>query len=142
MIEVSSRVYNAHNVLTTIEGFSDNALATAKIVGLEHLIKARKAITVYPPMLPNQKYVRTGIYGRSWMIFKNKDGYLLSGLAVQRGRAYEKYVAGDLEGNWQAGIHQGRWKMSQKAYEEMNENLATEIETRISTAARRINTNG
>lgn len=83
----------------------------------------------YPSKLPNQKYKRTGRYGRGVKRVKSKRARLgglfggrasrqgaLTLRAVFKGRDYAPYVGGNSEGKGQAGIHQGRWAV---AYEEL-----------------------
>lgn len=83
------------------------------------LSQVRERVTWYPLELRDQKYQRTGTYGRGFKIFRiegaaggiaNAQGWVLQGLASQRGRIYTQYVGGDAEGGSQAEIHQGRWR--------------------------------
>lgn len=84
------------------------------------MAQIRQRVRWYPPELRGQHYRRTGTYGRGWHIFRlegsgggiaNAQGWVLQGLASQRGRVYTKYVGGDVEGLSQAEIHQDRWRL-------------------------------
>lgn len=75
----------------------------------EEMEAAMEAARLYPPELPNQKYIRTGTYYRSFKLRPNGTGYTLSSDAVQKGRHYTPYVGGAADGTGQAIIHVGRW---------------------------------
>ena len=89
------------------------------------LTQAANKVKKYPSRLSNQKYRRTGTFGRSVKIVKAKragggGSYRRTAKLVtnarRKGRSYSKWVTGDARGQFQAGIHQNRWNV---AYEEM-----------------------
>ena len=65
----------------------------------------------YPPELANQKYVRTGLLGRSWKGKRVKMTTVVISNNANSGRSqfYARYVVGDDRGVNQAQIHKGRW---------------------------------
>ena len=81
-------------------------------------VERRLSSTAYPPERPNQQYIRTGIFGKSWSWSKLAPGrYQIENAAQQHGRYYPIYVVGNSEGdrrnavkhNRQAWMHRGRW---------------------------------
>lgn len=102
---------------------------------------AQKRIINYPPELPMQKYKRTGIYGRSWRAEATRSarnvGARLTGNAVQRGRAYTKYVGGNAQGGEQAGIHAGRWPLAWEVVKDEVNKISPDISSALQAAARR-----
>lgn len=105
------------------------------------LVSARTKLIRYPPELPNQRYRRTGTYGRAWKIVKvnlsNGSGYRLIGRAAQKGREYTKYVSGSAYGTNQARIHQGRWLRLRDAVDEAVAGLPGDIASRVKMVSRR-----
>lgn len=64
----------------------------------------------YAPKRPNQRYVRTGRFGRAWSSGRSGNtGVKITNRAQQNGRIYPGYVVGDGAGQNQAGVHRGRW---------------------------------
>lgn len=82
------------------------------------LDRSRKILKVYPPERFNQRYVRTGRLGRSWVITSNStNGWTLSNDARQpkyTRQRYAKYVHGNAQGLAQAWMHVNRWKVARK----------------------------
>lgn len=75
----------------------------------EEMTAALEAARTYPDELPNQGYVRTFTYYRSFKLTPAGKGYTLSSNAQQKGRYYTRYVGGMADGSGQARIHIGRW---------------------------------
>lgn len=81
--------------------------------------RAGKEVATYPPPLPNQKYVRTGIYGMGVTVVPlGNQGYALTMTAKHKGRAMSSYVGGNNLGRGQARIHIGRWVVARIAVDE------------------------
>ena len=81
-------------------------------------------IKPYPPMLPKQKYKRTGHLGNSW------EYEVLNPRAAEIGNVAR--YAGYVQGVEQAAIHTGRWKrlvdVGERALEEFLERLAKKVD--------------
>ena len=94
---------------------------------------AMERAKTYPPELPNQRYIRTGTYGRSFKIAKLGNGVIgarIESDAVQRGRHYTVYVGGNAMGRGQARIHNGRWAViADVVQQDVLNQVAKEIET-------------
>lgn len=79
-----------------------------------------KLMRPYPAERKNQKYIRTGLFGRSWQIEAAKSGgYSIRNTAQRKGRGYGKWVVGDSIGEQQARIHAGigRWPVFREVVE-------------------------
>lgn len=65
----------------------------------------------YPPMRPNQKYVRTGQLANRWATKKRGPSRwaIVNNATGKRGQQYPTYVVGDATGGGQAWMHRGRW---------------------------------
>lgn len=78
----------------------------------------------YPPMLPNQKYVRTGHLGDSW------EWNINSPLEAEVGNV--AVYAGWVQGVEQAGIHEGRWTrlvdVAERALDEFIQKLGRKVD--------------
>lgn len=86
----------------------------------------------YPPELPNQRYVRTGRFGRSWTHRRVADSALaIRNAAAQRGRYYARYVTAGENATGQARIHQNRWWVARKELERLVPKLATVLERKF-----------
>ena len=59
--------------------------------------------------VPTRGYMRTGNYGRSFMVEKNGLTFKLTNATYNDGREYGKLVGGDGYGYGQAEIHVGWW---------------------------------
>jgi hypothetical protein len=96
------------------------------------MTNAKERAQKYPPELPNQRYIRTGIYGRSFKLIKLGTGIIgarLESDAVQKGRHYTVNVGGNYIGHGQALIHEGRWVLIRDAVEhEAVEKMVAEVE--------------
>lgn len=95
--------------------------ATMTIPASDALADLKKNVPPYPPMLPNQKYKRTGILGESFETnmqpLKGGVKMFFRNTAIQKGKRYAGWVIsserfGKVGG--QAKIHQGRWYTMQK----------------------------
>ena len=94
-----------HNATLAVESIPKKAIK-------EELQAAMEEARRYPPLLPNQRYKRTGTYFRSFKVAQAQSGgnaYTLLSDARQKGRRYTKYVGGLADGSAQATIHKGRW---------------------------------
>lgn len=105
------------------------------------LQRTRLRVIYYPPELPGQTYVRTGVYANAWEVFQQGGSsgtvYVLRGHAVQDGRNYTHLVAGDSQGRRQARIHQGRWRVARKEAEKEAEELPVRVEPSLQQAIHR-----
>lgn len=99
-------------------------------------LRAKARIVNYPPELPNQRYVRTGIFGDSWEVSRVPRGWKIEGDARQFGRGYTVFVTGDAFGLGQASIHQGRWERARKAVAEEVRELPVKLEPDVQAALR------
>lgn len=101
---------------------------------------AMEIARTYPPELPNQRYRRTGIYGRSFKLEKVATGKIAVRIisdAVQKGRHYTVYVGGNALGLGQARIHQGRWAVIAKVVDRMvSEQVVKEVEADLGKVIR------
>lgn len=91
----------------------------------------------YPAERPNQTYVRTGRFGRSWKVSSLENGYQISNTAESRGRAYPKYVVGDAYGTGQAWMHRGRWQVFRDVVDQEVAKMPQEIANAVQMVARR-----
>ena len=82
------------------------------------------------PLLPNQGYERTGLYGQSFQITEIGLSVRLESNAIgERGQDYTTYVGGNAEGEGQAAIHAGRWPLIKDAVmAEVERSLIQEID--------------
>ena len=100
------------------------------------MTNAKERAQKYPPELPNQRYIRTGIYGRSFKLVKLGTGIIgarIESDAVQKGRHYTVFVGGNAIGYGQARIHEGRWVLIKDAVDqEVIRNMVTEVEADMS----------
>jgi len=96
----------------------------AKYVKAE-MDQARDEVATYPSELPNQRYVRTGKRGAATKVTSAsgnnqyvKKYTLESNPSYGRGRTGNPYTVGDAQGQGQAAIHAGRWKLMRTATEQ------------------------
>ncbi len=138
----NQRVYQSlHRVADRLPNLTKATLTKAwKIVKKEASGGYSGGASYAVPPIPGSLYRRTGTYGRSFRT--SVDGTLKTGLrakmvsnAVQKGRAYTKYVGGMADGSKQAGIHKGRWPVIRDvvrdAIKQINRDLSNEIKTII-----------
>lgn len=96
------------------------------------MTNAKERAQKYPDELPDQHYIRTGIYGRSFKLVKLGTGIIgarIESDAVQKGRHYTVFVGGNAIGYGQAEIHAGRWTLIKDAVDqEVVRNMVTEVE--------------
>lgn len=64
------------------------------------------------PLLPKQKYRRTGRFGAGWKIKRETN---TKRVTLSNAVPYARYVAGGANGQGQARIHQGRWGLLKDA---------------------------
>jgi hypothetical protein len=62
----------------------------------------------YPPVPRGSRYVRTGELGRGYLIQESGA----NGYKIKNAVTYSVYVVGDKEGNRQAWMHAGRWRIA------------------------------
>lgn len=82
------------------------------------------------PELPNQGYIRTGVYARS--MYVEQDG---RAFRLQSEAPYSVYVGGDAQGQGQAWMHKGRWPVIADVVRKWAETLTGTIDRRIKEAA-------
>jgi len=91
-------------------------------------MRATLKSTKYPPMMPMQKYVRTGRFANSWGVDKVRSGwYVVRNSATHRGVPYARYVTGDGMGRGQAWMHVGRWWKSKNVMEKHTPELVRDL---------------
>lgn len=131
-------------ITSTVTGLSDATLkfwvmpifikrGTDKVLGnFVSTVARENRSQKYPPELPNQRYVRTGRFGRGWTsgrIAQNR--HYIDNTASARGRLYARYVVGNSEGGGQARIHQGRWRVFRKDLDARLPKLVKELDDEI-----------
>lgn len=106
-----------------------------------HALEIVSRMRPYPPELPGQRYVRTGLLGRSWKVKRHGEtGYQISNRAYRRGRYYAKWVIGTAYGTHQAEIHRGRWKLLRDEVDrEVQKKMPLTVARQIKLVARREN---
>lgn len=121
---------STRNIGAGIPGLTQKAIERA-------LKRAKTAVTKYPPELPNQRYRRTGRYGRAWGVSQLGMSYTLTGAAIDHnGRDYTRYVGGYADGSGQAAIHAGRWVLGAEAVDNELAPMVAEVEGDLSDLAR------
>lgn len=98
--------------IAKLEDFKTGGEFVANTV-IEHL---KSNVPPYPPEVPGQRYVRTGLLGRSFRTdvhpMLNLISMKLSNVATQKGRYYPPWVISKErigQAGPQARVHQGRW---------------------------------
>jgi len=87
----------------------------------------------YPSERPGQKYTRTGLFFRRWMIKEiARVGY-----RIENTRPAGQYVVGDAYGTTQAWMHKGRWPLFRDVTDEELKELPKEFLDEIMIVARR-----
>ena len=75
-------------------------------------------LRIYPPKLPNQKYIRTFKLRRGWKVFIQRINPKSFAIVVSNNVDYTSFVVGSLAiaesvaDSFQADIHRGRWKLA------------------------------
>ena len=145
MVTVQVKVESGH-VYQSVKKLVDDAIpgiVNAEIEGL--MLEAQKAASGnYPrgsvqgynvPLRRGQKYIRTGRYGRGFVVvktgYKTKRAYSLINPVP-----YAPYVGGNASGQRQAKIHAGRWPLIASAVNQQAIKLTDQINTRIKKAIR------
>lgn len=104
------------------------------------LLRVIRAVTRYPAERPGQKYIRTGLYGRSFKLVTKhmgaSAGYTIKSDAVQKGRHYTRYVGGNSAGEGQAWMHQGRWPVVREELDGELEHIYAEMDADVATTLR------
>jgi hypothetical protein len=96
--------------LGTIEKVQDKLQPVAQ----REIRRVRERAQVYPPMLPNQRYVRTFKLRRGWADNVERVQSGLVARATNRNVPYNIYVQGH---GTQAGIHRNRWETNKQILE-------------------------
>lgn len=96
-----------------------------------------REVKTYPPERTNQRYIRTGRLGVSWLIVSIDNGY-----SIRNNTPYTKYVVGNAYGLEQAWMHistdQGRrWKLLRDVVDKHVSKLPKTIDEDIVMASRR-----
>lgn len=107
-VDGSEVVSTTNRLLLAVETLEPKIVRPAVEAGMEY---ARK----YPPLIPGQRYVRTGTYFRSFRITQSGRAFTIASNAVRNGRKYSRYVGGYADGSGQATIHAGRWVLLRTA---------------------------
>lgn len=81
---------------------------------------------LYPPIVPGQRYQRTGTLANSWRQEKTEAGrWLISNVARRKNQSYAEYVVGASDD--QAKVHRGRWWIGREKVEEHFKKKGSEI---------------
>jgi len=113
--------------LGTFAGDVPKAVKPEFVAGMK-AIRAMFRSKKYPPMRRNQRYIRTGRFGRSWSYTSLGEGtHMIKNSATFQGVIYASAVVGDGDGNGQAPIHMGRWWLAKPVFVIEVEKLITVI---------------
>jgi hypothetical protein len=117
-----------------LQRFGDALKKVTKKEMLSAVTEAKQRVSHYPPERPNQKYIRTGAYGRSWNITTDKGAksYTLKSSGVK----YARYVGGYADGTGQAMVHAGRWALLQAAMQRAAKRFVVRMKDRIGQIAK------
>lgn len=129
----SIRVIGAHRVANRLRGQAARfPRVTDRITGKwAKATRAKLKAKKYPPKIPGQKYVRTGILGSSWKATRQKAGsWAIENWASQRGKIYSHWV---INRGTQAGVHEGRWWTGQDVIDEEVPALTKELADELSS---------
>lgn len=97
-----------------------------------YMKKLHKAARVYPPPIPNGKYIRTYKLRRSWRVGKvSMSDNEISGSVYSDGSARNKYgedyAPRVMDAAHQATIHQGRWHTTKSMAEDVKQPFVKSI---------------
>lgn len=88
-------------------------------------------------------YMRTGTYGKSWIIRRNpRAARAMAGYSLIGNARYSKYVGGDAYGTSQSRIHGNRWAKVRTSVEKEMKPLPGAIRAHITMVARRTGLKG
>jgi len=138
---IDFEVEGIHGVVTGLNIVADTIPRGGNAHVKTRMQEAINVTKTYPPMLVGQRYVRTGVYGKSFSMVGNPfhGGMTLKTDAVDfRGKSFSHFVAGGATGKGQYGLHIGRWKVF---YEEVVRRLDTlykDLDRMIQDAAHRV----
>ena len=102
--------------LGTFAGDVPKAMNTEFVAAMK-AIRTQFSSKQYPPERPNQVYVRTGRFGRSWKYLAlGNSAHMIRNNATFEGITYASFVVGNGNGGGQAKIHEGRWWLAKPAF--------------------------
>ena len=140
-MQITITIDQAGTVNASLRRFGLGVKSELATLGYVALDNARTILKVYPPKLPNQRYIRTGWLGRSWRIASARaaGAWTLANNARQpRATAsYSKWVVGNARGAQQAGIHRNRWKIARVVVERERERAINRFRQIVRGVARR-----
>ena len=120
-MKIDINIQDLDKVAARFKKTGDALGATMTIPATEAMADLKRGVPPYPPMLPRQKYKRTGILGASFEtdIKPLQRGVTMrfSNNAIQKGKRYAGWVISTERFGKvgpQAQIHQGRWYTMQK----------------------------
>lgn len=125
MITVSYNVKGADQVMRDLDSFRLDRLQS----DIDRIMDAVAAdAAVYPPELPNQRYVRTGDLGRGWTggstLFPQSSPTVLEAV-----RENSVPYSGDVQGaSSQRAIFAGRWATDEDIMERWEDRVASAVE--------------
>lgn len=109
MPKLNIRVVNAKLVAKNLQDLH----AEIPRINRDHISKAANRIISqmrkYPPQHAGSTYQRTYRLRDAWRVVNNTKGVTISANATSRGRRYDEFVVGDVEGKGQAWMHVGNW---------------------------------
>lgn len=131
MTQITLKITGLNNVQrsTRVIGQAIPKLTQRSIV--KALERARIRAAKYPPKRPGQRYKRTGRYGRDNQVIETEMGGRLEFNAP-----YTTYVGGNAEGQGQAWMHEGRWRVIADEVDAEAQNMVNEIEADLSDVIR------
>jgi hypothetical protein len=168
IINASFEVANATVVRQGLETLSDEILKVGRLRLYRIAAEARKKITKQPRRFTGKwepssfqqlkylhfaaskglieiPYKRTGAYRRSWKIIKTEDGYVLrgggewiGGTGMRTGFPAAVAVGGDMQGEGQSYMHQGRWALIADVVAQAQRNAPEEVRKELGIAAKRL----
>lgn len=99
--------FKAKPVISGLKKIIDRIFKIPKFDLESWMEKVVDVLKVYPPPRPRQKYKRTYRLRRGWKVRQvNEFAYMIRNTVP-----YTKYVQGGANGEGQAWMHTGRWKL-------------------------------
>lgn len=92
----------------------------------------------YPGLRPKQRYTRTYLFQRSWVIKDTASGYNITNNAKRKGVPYPEFVVGTITNpSRQAWMHSGRWQLFADVVGYVVERLPKAVREHLQTAVRK-----
>jgi len=123
------------NFWSRLQNRSQLIRAKTKRIVADLQTKIHKTVRIYPPPLPNQKYVRTYKLQNSWQMGEIEDaGTEIKATVFSDGSArgrYGEYAQYVMHEKYQAQIHRGRWQTTDTIAEKYAGQLTEELTTMV-----------